>query len=106
VSEHQRWLEEHKTFANIRMLRDKVLAHTDMQSITQPYRPNDTEVDMKEAEICFKEILLVTNFYFNLYNGGEFVPTIVNEFITRDFAHARSMKDFCLGPPPIDVKII
>ena len=93
IRKDKKWLTDHKTFNKVRVLRDKVLAHTDKKKFAEPGQMIPFDVEMTEAEATLSAIHTITDKYRWFYNNSMFELSIISEDIETEMQYELSLKE-------------
>lgn len=94
-SELQRLITEHReqlaTFQplveNIKVQRNRILAHLDRKHISNPTAVFAESIDMSEVEQCFGRLLQIINAYKNVFDSSELCLESIGDSIQKDVTY-------------------
>lgn len=87
VKHDRDYLENCSLLPKLKELRDRCLAHTDKDHVTNPQAVYVGPVDLEEIKDTYQVVLAILNTYKGFYDNSEFRLTNIDESIDRDMAH-------------------
>jgi hypothetical protein len=85
-------------FENVKVQRDRILAHLDRKHINDPSAVFAEPIDMAEVERCFKVLLQILNGYKRVFDNSELSLKDVGESIQEDVAYLVQLMQFANTP--------
>jgi hypothetical protein len=85
VEDKKKWIKEHNLAGRIRRIRNKVLAHSDLQGVGDRQSVTAVWISMAEVEACYEEVLEVVNVFQGHLKDCEWIlgdikPDVIDDF--------------------------
>jgi hypothetical protein len=99
VTRHKAQLDAFRPlFENVKVQRDRVLAHLDRKHINDPSAVFAESIDMVEVERCFGALLQIINGYNRVFDNSELSLKDVGESIQGDVGYLVQLMQFADTP--------